>query len=215
MFDHFTEHAKTAMNLARQEAQQWGHARLDSEHMLLALLQVDGCLALDVLAGLGIGPDRVRTETERQLRPQHASEDGAPPFTPRAKLVLTLSMEEASALGHDHIGTEHLLLGLIREREHTGRVLAEIREGGHASRVLAELGAEIVAAREKVCECLAGDFAGTPEHALLDYVLLGSGEDEDEPTVGWREQLRSLTREERQRVREFLEELDREDEARG
>jgi len=191
-FEHFTDPAELAMNLARREAQRWEHSNLRPEHLLLGLLGVEGCRALDVLAGLGVRPDRLRAETERRLGPDRTPELRPLPFTPEAKKVLELAMEEAGALGHHHIGTEHLLLGLIRT-------------GVDAGREFRKLGARIHDARAQMLECLAR--LGTEP-----------GEQAEHPT-GWldslRELMRELSREDRRRLREFLEELDREDDDRG
>jgi ATP-dependent Clp protease ATP-binding subunit ClpC len=121
MFDRFTDDSKRTMNLARQEAHLFHHEYLGTEHILLGLLQQSDCTAVLVLKQLGIEPVHLRAEIEKLV------EVGKPsgpivqiPFTPRAKKVLELSMEEAQGLRHTCIGTGHLLLGLLGEREGVG-----------------------------------------------------------------------------------------------
>ncbi len=144
MFDRFTDNAKKALNLARQEAQRLNHEYLGTEHILLGLLHLDGCTAMRVLDGLGTNPRQVRVEVEKliesgptQVKPVQL------PFTLRAKKVLELSMEDAGGLGDSFIGTEHLLLGVIKEQEGVG------------GRALRSLGVTLEGAREKLLELRA------------------------------------------------------------
>ena len=146
MFDRFTDRAKKVMNLARQEAQRFNHEYLGTEHVLLGLVQEGSGVAANVLKNMGIDLDRIRAEVEKLVKTGPSMVTmGQLPFTPRAKKVLELSMEEASNLGHNYIGTEHLLLGLIKENE------------GIAAKVLTNLGVKLEDVREEVLEFLGAD----------------------------------------------------------
>ncbi|MBK7876777.1 MAG: ATP-dependent Clp protease ATP-binding subunit [Planctomycetes bacterium] len=146
MFDRFTDRAKKVMNLARQEAQRFNHEYLGTEHILLGLVQEGSGVAANVLKNMGIDLSKIRTEVEKIVKTGPSMVTmGQLPFTPRAKKVLELSMEEASNLGHNYIGTEHLLLGLIKENE------------GIAARVLLNLGVKLEEVREEVLEFLGAD----------------------------------------------------------
>ena len=141
MFDRFTDRAKKVMNLARQEAQRFNHEYIGTEHILLGLVQEGSGVAANVLKNMGIDLHKIRLEVEKIVKTGPAMVTmGQLPFTPRAKKVLELSMEEAGNLGHNYIGTEHLLLGLLREHE------------GVAAQVLLNLGAEARDVREEVIE---------------------------------------------------------------
>ncbi|HEY7515471.1 MAG TPA: Clp protease N-terminal domain-containing protein, partial [Vicinamibacteria bacterium] len=116
MFDRFTDRARKVVGWSRQEAQRFQHDYIGTEHILLGLIREGGGVAADVLRNLSVDPLRVREEVEKRMKAGTASVTmGQLPFTPRAKRVLELSLEEARDLGHNYIGTEHLLLGLIRE----------------------------------------------------------------------------------------------------
>jgi len=155
MFDRFTDRAKKVMNLARQEAQRFNHEYLGTEHILLGLVQEGSGVAANVLKNMGIDLNKIRMEVEKIVKSgQSMVTMGQLPFTPRAKKVLELSMEEASALGHNYIGTEHLLLGLIKENE------------GIAAQVLLNLGVKLEDVREEV----------------LDFLGADSGDDDEEDT---------------------------------
>jgi ATP-dependent Clp protease ATP-binding subunit ClpC len=146
MFDRFTDRAKKVMNLARQEAQRFNHEYLGTEHILLGLVQEGSGVAANVLKNMNIDPNKIRTEVEKVVKTGPSMVTmGQLPFTPRAKKVLELSMEEASNLGHNYIGTEHLLLGLIKENE------------GIAAQVLMNLGVKLEDVREEVLEFLGAD----------------------------------------------------------
>ena len=115
MFDRFTDRAKKVMNLARQEAQRFNHEYLGTEHVLLGLVQEGSGVAANVLKNMGIDLNKIRMEVEKIVKTGPSMVTmGQLPFTPRAKKVLELSMEEAGTIGHNYIGTEHLLLGLIQ-----------------------------------------------------------------------------------------------------
>ncbi|MCA8980687.1 MAG: ATP-dependent Clp protease ATP-binding subunit [Planctomycetes bacterium] len=158
MFDRFTDRAKKVMNLARQEAQRFNHEYLGTEHILLGLVQEGSGVAANVLKQMGIDLSKIRDEVEKIVKTGPSMVTmGQLPFTPRAKKVLELSLEEASNLGHNYIGTEHLLLGLIKENE------------GIAAQVLMNLGVKLEDVREEV----------------LDFLGADTGEEEDdEPGIG-------------------------------
>ncbi|NUP96437.1 MAG: ATP-dependent Clp protease ATP-binding subunit [Planctomycetaceae bacterium] len=146
MFDRFTDRAKKVMNLARQEAQRFNHEYLGTEHILLGLVQEGSGVAANVLKNMGIDLTKIRAEVEKIVKSGPSMVTmGQLPFTPRAKKVLELSMEEASNLGHNYIGTEHLLLGLIKENE------------GIAAQVLMNLGVKLEDVREEVLEFLGAE----------------------------------------------------------
>ena len=146
MFDRFTDRAKKVMNLARQEAQRFNHEYLGTEHILLGLVQEGSGVAANVLKQMQIDLDKIRVEVEKIVKTGPSMVTmGQLPFTPRAKKVLELSLEEASNLGHNYIGTEHLLLGLIKENE------------GIAAQVLMNLGVKLEDVREEVLDFLGAD----------------------------------------------------------
>jgi len=146
MFDRFTDRAKKVMNLARQEAQRFNHEYLGTEHILLGLVQEGSGVAANVLKNMGIDLNKIRMEVEKIVKTGPSMVTmGQLPFTPRAKKVLELSMEEAGNLGHNYIGTEHLLLGLIKENE------------GIAAQVLLNLGVKLEDVREEVLDFLGAD----------------------------------------------------------
>ena len=146
MFDRFTDRAKKVMNLARQEAQRFNHEYLGTEHVLLGLVQEGSGVAANVLKQMSVDLSKIRTEVENIVKTGPSMVTmGQLPFTPRAKKVLELSLEEASNLGHNYIGTEHLLLGLIKENE------------GIAAQVLMNLGVKLEEVREEVLDFLGAD----------------------------------------------------------
>jgi len=152
MFDRFTDRAKKVMNLARQEAQRFNHEYLGTEHILLGLVQEGSGVAANVLRQMSIDLSKIRSEVEKLVKTGPSMVTmGQLPFTPRAKKVLELSMEEASNLGHNYIGTEHLLLGLIKENE------------GIAAKVLTNLGVKLEDVREEVLEFLGADSSEEEE----------------------------------------------------
>ena len=145
MFDRFTERARQVIVLARQEAGRLNHDYIGVEHLLLGLIKMGECLAVDILRGLGIEPESLRLEVERMVEGGPATLTvGEIPFTPRSKKVLELAVDEARNFGHNYVGTEHLLLGLIREGE------------GIAARILGSMGADLKKARQKTREFLEG-----------------------------------------------------------
>ncbi|MFM1873207.1 MAG: hypothetical protein RL398_2629, partial [Planctomycetota bacterium] len=143
MFDRFTDRAKKVMSFARQEAMKFNHEYIGTEHILLGLVQEGSGVAANVLKNMSIDLEKIRHEVEKIVKTGPSMVTmGQLPFTPRAKKVLELSMEEASQLSHNYIGTEHLLLGLIRENE------------GIAAQVLMNLGVKLDEVREEVLEFL-------------------------------------------------------------
>jgi ATP-dependent Clp protease ATP-binding subunit ClpC len=146
MFDRFTDRARKVMGLARQEAQRFNHDYIGTEHILLGLVQEGSGVAASVLKNLDIDLKKIRHEVEKLVSSGTTMVTmGQLPFTPRAKKVLELSLEEASNLGHTYIGTEHLLLGLIRENE------------GIAAQVLRNLKVKLEDVRDEVLELLGAD----------------------------------------------------------
>jgi hypothetical protein len=124
MFDRFTDRARKVMGLARQEAQRFNHQYIGTEHILLGLIQEGGEVAANVLRNLAVDRDKIRIEIEKiVISGPTVVTMGQLPFTPRAKKILELSSEEASTLRHNYIGTEHLLLGCLRE---DGGVAAQV-----------------------------------------------------------------------------------------
>jgi ATP-dependent Clp protease ATP-binding subunit ClpA len=153
MFERFTDRAQRVVVLAQEEARMLNHDHLGTEHLLLGLLHEGEGVAAKVLESLEISPEAVRRETEAMIGRGQQAAPGSIPFTPRAKKALELALREANHLGHDYIGTEHILLGLVREGE------------GVAARVLAGLGADLNRVRQQVIQLLHGwvgeDVAGT------------------------------------------------------
>jgi ATP-dependent Clp protease ATP-binding subunit ClpC len=165
MFDRFTDRAKKVMNLARQEAQRFNHEYLGTEHILLGLVQEGSGVAANVLKNMGIDLAKIRSEVEKIVKTGPSSQPiGQLPFTPRAKKVLELSMEEATNLGHNYIGTEHLLLGLIKENE------------GIAAQVLLNLGVKLEEVREEVLDFLGADTNEEEEEESSSGSEAGAGQ---------------------------------------
>ena len=143
MFDRFSEDARKSLSAARQAAQAFRHDYIGTEHMLLGVIASDGTVAAVALRKLGVDAARVRDEVNEIVKVgNHAETMGQLPFTPRGKRVLGLTLEEAREIGHKHIGTGHLLLGLLREGE------------GIAAQVLTRLGVTLDKARPAVMEVM-------------------------------------------------------------
>src|SRR5712664_3269880 len=117
MFERFTERARQVVVLAQEEARTLKHNYIGTEHILLGLLREEEGLAARVLESLDITVERVRAQVVRIVGSGEEVTSGQIPFTPRAKKVLEMSLREALSLGHNYIGTEHILLGLLREGE--------------------------------------------------------------------------------------------------
>src|SRR6266478_1268348 len=152
MFERFTDRARRVVVLAQEEARMLNHNYIGTEHILLGLIHEGEGVAAKSLESLGISLEGVRSQVEEIIGQGQQAPSGHIPFTPRAKKVLELSLREALQLGHNYIGTEHILLGLIREGE------------GVAAQVLVKLGADLSRVRQQVIQLLSG-YAGTKESA--------------------------------------------------
>lgn len=131
MFERFTDRARAVVMHAQEEARQLDHGYIGTEHLLLGLIADPEGMGGQVLAGCGLDIDGVRAEIERRIGRGPSEAKGHIPFTPRAKKVLELSLRQALKLGHDYIGTEHVLLGLLAEGEGVAaQILATGGEGG-------------------------------------------------------------------------------------
>jgi ATP-dependent Clp protease ATP-binding subunit ClpC len=140
MFERFTDRARNVVVLAQDEARLLNHNYIGTEHILLGLIREDKGLAAKALESLGIGLDAVREQVEEIIGQGQRAPSGHIPFTSRAKKVLELSLREALQLGHNYIGTEHILLGLIREGE------------GVAAQVLVKLECDLNGVRQQVIQ---------------------------------------------------------------
>ena len=152
MFERFTDRARRVVVLAQEEARMLNHNYIGTEHILLGLIHEGEGVAAKALEQLNISLDAVRQQVEEIIGQGQAAPTGHIPFTPRAKKVLELSLREALQLGHNYIGTEHILLGLIREGE------------GVAAQVLQKLGADLNRVRQTVIQLLSG-YTGGKESA--------------------------------------------------
>ena len=165
MFERFTDRARRVVVLAQEEARMLNHNYIGTEHILLGLIHEGEGVAAKSLESLEIRLEQVRAQVEEIIGPGQQAPSGHIPFTPRAKKVLELSLREALQLGHNYIGTEHILLGLIREGE------------GVAAQVLVKLGADLHRVRQQVIQLLsgyqgkepaaAGPVEGTPSTSLV------------------------------------------------
>jgi ATP-dependent Clp protease ATP-binding subunit ClpC len=144
MFERFTDRARRVVVLAQEEARMLNHNYIGTEHILLGLIHEGEGVAAKGLESLGISLEAVRAQVEEIIGQGQQAPSGHIPFTPRAKKVLELSLREALQLGHNYIGTEHILLGLIREGE------------GVAAQVLVKLGADLNRVRQQVIQLLSG-----------------------------------------------------------
>ena len=148
MFERFTDRARRVVVLAQEEARLLNHNYIGTEHILLGLIHEGEGVAAKALESLSISLEGVRAQVEEIIGQGGSSPSGHIPFTPRAKKVLELSLREALQLGHNYIGTEHILLGLIREGE------------GVAAQVLVKLGADLSRVRQQVIQLLSGYQGG-------------------------------------------------------
>lgn len=144
MFERFTDRARRVLVLAQEEARLLNHSFIGTEHLLLGLLHEGDGIAARVLNQQQITLVAAREKIEVSIGPSDGPSIGSPPFTPRAKKVLELSLREALQLGHHYIGTEHILLGILREGEGVG------------ARTLVEMGATLDATRDVVLTLLSG-----------------------------------------------------------
>lgn len=149
MFNRFTERARKVIIYAKEEARHFNHDYIGTEHLLLGLVKEGEGVAAAVLQKMGVDLEMIRIEIEKLVQPGPETKVmGDIPFTPRSKKALELSAEEARALGHNYIGTEHLLLGLVKEGE------------GMAYRVLLNLGIDLDRLRMEIMEILGSGVAG-------------------------------------------------------
>jgi ATP-dependent Clp protease ATP-binding subunit ClpC len=148
VFERFTDRARRAVVLAQAEARMLNHDYVGPEHILLGLIAEGEGVAAMALKSLDISLEAIRRQVEEIIGQGQAAPTGHIPFTPRAKKVLELSLREALKLRHNHIGTEHILLGLISERE------------GVAAQVLQQLGADLDRVRQAVIQLLSGSPTG-------------------------------------------------------
>ena len=166
MFERFTDRARRVVVLAQEEARMLNHNYIGTEHILLGLIHEGEGVAAKALESMGISLEGVRAQVEEIIGQGQQAPSGHIPFTPRAKKVLELSLREALQLGHNYIGTEHILLGLIREGE------------GVAAQVLVKLGADLNRVRQQVIQLLSvyqgketvasnGPAEGTPSTSLV------------------------------------------------
>src|SRR5437667_63189 len=144
MFERFTDRARRVVVLAQEEARMLNHNYIGTEHLLLGLIHEGEGVAAKALESMGISLEAVRQQVEEIIGQGQAAPTGHIPFTPRAKKVLELASREALQLGHNYIGTEHILLGLVREG------------GGVAAQVLVKLGADLNRVRQQVVQLLHG-----------------------------------------------------------
>src|SRR5947209_4248979 len=152
MYERFTDQARTVVQVANQEAVRRGHEYVGTEDILLALIKEGSGVAANVLKNLGIDLRKIRLEVEKIIPsgPERATK-GKLPQTILAKKVIEYSIEEARNLNHNYVGTEHLLLGLLREQE------------GVAAQVLMNLGLKLEDVREEVLNLLGHNMPETPE----------------------------------------------------
>ena len=148
MFERFTDRARRVVVLAQEEARGLNHNYIGTEHILLGLIHEGEGVASKALESLGISLEAVREQVQEIIGQGQQAPTGHIPFTPRAKKVLELSLREALQLGHNYIGTEHILLGLIREGE------------GVAAQVLVKLGADLSRVRQQVIQLISGYQGG-------------------------------------------------------
>jgi hypothetical protein len=159
MFERFSDRARHVVVLAQDEARRLDHTWIGTEHLLLGLILEGEGVAAKALKSLGISLDSVRQQVEEIIGRGQEAPSGHIPFTPRTKKVLELALRESQQLGHNYIGTEHILLGLIREGD------------GVAAQVLVNLGADLNRVRQQVIQLLHG-------HSAEESVWTRSGEQE-------------------------------------
>jgi ATP-dependent Clp protease ATP-binding subunit ClpA len=155
VFERFTERARQVVVLAQDEARALTHNYIGTEHLLLGLLREEEGLAARVLESLAVTVEEVRAQVALIIGTGDELAYGQIPFTPRAKRVLELALREALSLGHNYIGTEHILLGLVREG------------GGVGMRILLDLDADEDKIRNEIVRMIAGPASGIPPVAPL------------------------------------------------
>ena len=181
MFERFTERARQVIVLAQAEARALEHNYIGTEHLLLGLLREEEGIAARVLMSFDVTVDEVRAQVARIIGQGDEVVGGHIPFTPRSKKILELSLREALAVGHNYIGTEHILLGLMREGE------------GVAVRILLDFGASPAAVRDEVLRLLTSSRGevGAPPPLNWEYTVRTL----EGPTETWPEQLTAWRRE--------------------
>ncbi|MSV86068.1 MAG: AAA domain-containing protein, partial [Actinobacteria bacterium] len=170
MFERFTDRARRVVVLAQEEARLLNHNYIGTEHILLGLIHEGEGVAAKALESLGISLEAVRQQVEEIIGQGGSSPSGHIPFTPRAKKVLELSLREALQLGHNYIGTEHILLGLIREGE------------GVAAQVLVKLGADLSRVRQQVIQLLSGYPGSTAQPGGAEKAGASTGSSGETPS---------------------------------
>ncbi|MFA9556445.1 ATP-dependent protease ATP-binding subunit ClpC [Evansella sp. AB-rgal1] len=166
MFGRFTERAQKVLALAQEEAMRLGHNNIGTEHILLGLVREGEGIAAKALSALGLSPEKIQTEVENLIgRGEEKTKQIH--YTPRAKKVIELSMDEARKLGHSYVGTEHILLGLIREGE------------GVAARVLNNVGVSLNKARQQVLQLLGSNESSNNQQQTTG----GAGSNVNTPTL--------------------------------
>jgi ATP-dependent Clp protease ATP-binding subunit ClpA len=184
MFERFTDRARRSLFLSQEEARLLNHNYVGTEHLLLGLVSEGQGVAAKALESLGISLEAVRAQVEESIGQGQSAPRGHIPFTPQAKKVLELSLREATQLGHNYIGTEHLLLGLVREGE------------GVAAQVLVKLGADLSRVRQQVIQLLSGYVGGREAGARTRLVRMTVPEELREAE----EQLAQVRREKEQAI---------------
>ena len=153
--DNFTPRAQQVLQLARKEADRFNHGYVGTEHVLLGLIALGHGVAVNALQSVGIDLASVRVEVEKAVGTGPETKTIGSPFTPRAKKVLALSASEARSLGHSYVGTEHILLGLLREGE------------GIAARVLENLGVDLDEIRYEIMKTLDPEYENDSDDDLI------------------------------------------------
>ena len=181
MFERFTERARQVVVIAQSEARALKHNYIGTEHLLLGLLREEEGIAARVLMSFDVTVEEVRAQVARIIGQGDEVVGGRIPFTPRSKKILELSLREALAVGHNYIGTEHILLGLMREGE------------GVAVRILLDFGASPAAVRDEVLRLLTSSRGevGAPPPLNWEYTVRTL----EGPTETWPEQLTAWRRE--------------------
>jgi ATP-dependent Clp protease ATP-binding subunit ClpC len=159
MFERFTEQSRRVVVLAQEEARMLGHNHIGSEHLLLGLLHEQGGTAAEVLASAGITLEAARSQVEELAAPREKSPSGHIPFTQRAKKILELSLREALEQRKSYIGTEHILLALMRDSD------------GMGARVLERLGGSLPALRQQVIDKVAEAPAPGPAERETEHEM--------------------------------------------
>jgi ATP-dependent Clp protease ATP-binding subunit ClpC len=180
MFERFTDRARSVVVLAQEEARLLNHNYIGTEHLLLGLIRESEGIAAKALTLLGVELDTVRERVEEIIGQGTQQPSGHIPFTPRAKKVLELSLREALQLDHNYIGTEHILLGLIREGE------------GVAAQVLVQLGTDLSRVRQQVIQLVRGAGGGAVDVAAASSLARLTGRRERSLIAGFRTRVTAI-----------------------